>query len=96
MSDTKIYTSVSKSYPCVSGITLPENVLAVPDVVESVTDADILVWVLPHQVCIEASIVGIVVSCEIYSVSNYFVKVLLRDFHSIIVYLSPLINLDKY
>lgn len=31
------------------GITLPENVLAVPDVVESVTDADILVWVLPHQ-----------------------------------------------
>jgi len=31
------------------GITLPSNVLAVPDVVESVSDADILVWVLPHQ-----------------------------------------------
>jgi glycerol-3-phosphate dehydrogenase len=35
----------------ISGITLPENVVAVPDVMESVTDADILVWVLPHQVC---------------------------------------------
>lgn len=31
------------------GIVLPDNVVAVPDVAESVTDADILVWVLPHQ-----------------------------------------------
>ena len=30
--------------------------LAVQDVVESVTDADILVWVLPHQVGNEMSI----------------------------------------
>ena len=47
---------MSKTYPCVSGITLPENVLAVPDVVESVTDADILVWVLPHQVSVKTAI----------------------------------------
>ena len=32
------------------GVKLPENVVAVTDVVESVKGADILLWVLPHQV----------------------------------------------
>jgi glycerol-3-phosphate dehydrogenase (NAD+) len=32
-----------------AGITLPKNVKAVPDLMEAVTGANVLVWVLPHQ-----------------------------------------------
>ena len=32
-----------------SGITLPDNVVAVPDIVEAASDADVLVFVIPHQ-----------------------------------------------
>ena len=35
------------------GITLPENVTAVPDLTEATKDADILVFVLPHQFLIK-------------------------------------------
>ena len=34
------------------GVRLPDNVVAVTDVVESVKGADILLWVLPHQVLV--------------------------------------------
>lgn len=32
------------------GITLPDNIVAVPDLVTSVKDASLLVFVIPHQV----------------------------------------------
>jgi glycerol-3-phosphate dehydrogenase (NAD+) len=32
------------------GIKLPANVVAEPDLLETVKDAHLLVWVLPHQV----------------------------------------------
>ena len=35
------------------GIKLPENVTAVPDLIEATRDADILVFVLPHQFLIK-------------------------------------------
>ena len=31
------------------GVKLPENVVAVPDLVEAARDADLLVFVIPHQ-----------------------------------------------
>ncbi len=34
------------------GIPLPTNIVAVPDVSEATKDANILVFVLPHQVCV--------------------------------------------
>jgi len=36
------------------GIKLPENILAVPDLIEAIKDVDILVFVLPHQFLIKA------------------------------------------
>jgi hypothetical protein len=39
------------------GIKLPANVVAEPDLIETVKDAHLLVWVLPHQVrtlCVRA------------------------------------------
>lgn len=34
----------------ISGIRIPDNVVAIPNVVESAIDADILIFVIPHQV----------------------------------------------
>ncbi len=36
------------------GIKLPANVVAEPDLLETVKDAHLLVWVLPHQVTLSA------------------------------------------
>ena len=33
----------------ISGHKLPENIVAIPDAVEAARDADILIFVLPHQ-----------------------------------------------
>jgi len=44
-----IINSTHENVKYLPGIKLPANVLAVPDVAESVTGSDILVWVLPHQ-----------------------------------------------
>ena len=45
-----ISLSKAKVYAIPTGIKLPDNVMAVTSVLDSVADADILVWVLPHQV----------------------------------------------
>ena len=40
-------THINKKY--LPGIELPDNVVAVPDLVEAVKDATALVFVMPHQ-----------------------------------------------
>nr|KAG5696581.1 hypothetical protein BaRGS_030449 [Batillaria attramentaria] len=46
---TEIINTKHQNVKYLPGIDLPTNVLAVPDLVESAKDADILVFVIPHQ-----------------------------------------------
>lgn len=46
---TEIINTTHENVKYLPGIKLPENVVAVPDVVEATADADILIFVLPHQ-----------------------------------------------
>lgn len=46
---TEIINTTHENVKYLPGIKLPENVVAVPDVVEATSGADILVFVLPHQ-----------------------------------------------
>ena len=46
---TEIINSQHENVKYLPGITLPENVTAVPDLIEATKDADILVFVLPYQ-----------------------------------------------
>jgi len=46
---TEIINTTHENVKYLPGHKLPENVLAVPDVVEAAKDADILIFVVPHQ-----------------------------------------------
>lgn len=46
---TEIINTTHENVKYLPGYKLPENVVAVPDVVEAAKDADLLIWVLPHQ-----------------------------------------------
>ena len=46
---TEIINTEHENVKYLPGYQLPENVLAVPDVVEAAQDADIIIFVLPHQ-----------------------------------------------
>lgn len=46
---TEIINTTHENVKYLPGHKLPENVKAVPDVVESAKDADILIFVVPHQ-----------------------------------------------
>ena len=46
---TEVINERHENVKYLPGIKLPENVVAVPDIVAAATDADILVFVLPHQ-----------------------------------------------
>ncbi|GFS23081.1 glycerol-3-phosphate dehydrogenase [NAD(+)] [Elysia marginata] len=46
---TEIINTEHENVKYLKGIKLPQRVIAVPDVVEAAKDADILVFVLPHQ-----------------------------------------------
>ena len=46
---TEIINTTHINAKYLPGIQLPDNVVAVPDVVESIRDATALVFVLPHQ-----------------------------------------------
>ncbi|KAG8235818.1 hypothetical protein J437_LFUL016131, partial [Ladona fulva] len=46
---TEIINTTHENVKYLPGHKLPENVVAVPDVVEAAKDADILIFVVPHQ-----------------------------------------------
>jgi len=46
---SEIINTTHENVKYLPGIKLPENVLAVPSVVDAVQGSDVLVWVLPHQ-----------------------------------------------
>lgn len=46
---TEIINTKHVNVKYLPGITLPDNVVAVPDIVEAASDADVLVFVIPHQ-----------------------------------------------
>ena len=46
---TEVINERHENVKYLPGIKLPENVVAVPDIVNAATDADILVFVIPHQ-----------------------------------------------
>lgn len=46
---TEIINETHENVKYLPGIKLPENIVAVPDVVETAADADILIVVIPHQ-----------------------------------------------
>ncbi|XP_018403711.1 PREDICTED: glycerol-3-phosphate dehydrogenase [NAD(+)], cytoplasmic-like [Cyphomyrmex costatus] len=46
---TNIINTIHENVKYLPGHKIPENVVAVPDVVEAAKDADILIFVLPHQ-----------------------------------------------
>ncbi|PIK60701.1 putative glycerol-3-phosphate dehydrogenase [Apostichopus japonicus] len=46
---TEIINTDHENVKYLPGYKLPENVVAVPDVADAARDADLLVWVLPHQ-----------------------------------------------
>merc|ERR1711994_607284 len=46
---TEIINTKHVNVKYLPGITLPDNVVAVPDNVEAASDADVLVFVIPHQ-----------------------------------------------
>ena len=46
---TEIINTEHENVKYLPGHKLPENVVAVPDVVEAAQDADIIIFVLPHQ-----------------------------------------------
>lgn len=46
---TEVINTTHENVKYLPGHKLPPNVLAVPDVVEAAKDADILIFVVPHQ-----------------------------------------------
>jgi glycerol-3-phosphate dehydrogenase (NAD+) len=46
---SELFNETKENVKYLPGITLPANVKAVPDLKQAVKDADVLVWVLPHQ-----------------------------------------------
>lgn len=46
---TEIINTTHENVKYLPGHKIPENVIAIPDVVESAKDADILIFVVPHQ-----------------------------------------------
>jgi len=46
---SEVFNETKENIKYMPGIQLPQNVVAEPDVRKAVADADILVWVLPHQ-----------------------------------------------
>ncbi|ESO90174.1 hypothetical protein LOTGIDRAFT_192340 [Lottia gigantea] len=46
---TEIVNMQHENIKYLPGVKLPENVIAVPDILEATTNADILIFVLPHQ-----------------------------------------------
>jgi len=46
---SEVFNESKENIKYLPGIQLPQNVVAEPDVKMAVADADILVWVLPHQ-----------------------------------------------
>ncbi|KAJ5068350.1 nad-dependent glycerol-3-phosphate dehydrogenase [Anaeramoeba ignava] len=46
---TEIINTQHENVKYLSGIKIPENVIAIPDIVKAVTDATVLVFVTPHQ-----------------------------------------------
>jgi len=46
---TEIINTTHENVKYLPGVTLPENVLAVPDLIESARDADLFIFVIPHQ-----------------------------------------------
>jgi glycerol-3-phosphate dehydrogenase (NAD+) len=46
---SELFNETKENVKYLPGITLPSNVIAEPDLKKAAADADILVWVLPHQ-----------------------------------------------
>ena len=46
---TEIINNDHENVKYLPGHKLPENIVAIPDVLEAIKDADILIFVLPHQ-----------------------------------------------
>lgn len=46
---TEIINETHENVKYLPGVTIPDNVIAVPDLAEAVRGADILIFVLPHQ-----------------------------------------------
>ena len=46
---TEIINTTHENVKYLKGHKLPENIVAVPDIVEAASDADVLIFVLPHQ-----------------------------------------------
>merc|ERR1719333_1953070 len=46
---SELFNETKENVKYLPGITMPEHVKAEPDLKKAVKDADILVWVLPHQ-----------------------------------------------
>jgi glycerol-3-phosphate dehydrogenase (NAD+) len=46
---TEIINTTHVNVKYLPGVTLPSNVVAVPDIVEAVKDATVLIFVIPHQ-----------------------------------------------
>mmetsp|Transcript_82171 Transcript_82171/g.145004 ORF Transcript_82171/g.145004 Transcript_82171/m.145004 type:complete len:466 (+) Transcript_82171:131-1528(+) len=46
---SEVFNETHENVKYLPGIKLPENIVAIPDIQQAVADADILVWVLPHQ-----------------------------------------------
>lgn len=47
---TEIINKRHENVKYLPGVALPDNVVAEPDLIKSVVDADLLVFVVPHQV----------------------------------------------
>lgn len=46
---TEIINTTHENVKYLPGVTLPENVVAVPDLIDSARDADLFIFVIPHQ-----------------------------------------------
>lgn len=46
---TEIINTKHENVKYLPGITLPSNLIAIPDLKEAITDSDLLIFVLPHQ-----------------------------------------------
>ena len=66
---TEIINTTHENPKYLSGVKLPENIEAVPDIVEAAGDADLLVFCLPHQVLAKSCepLVGKIKSVEAIS-----------------------------
>jgi len=51
---TEIINERHENVKYLAGVKLPENIVAVPDVSEAAADADVLIFVIPHQFIVKA------------------------------------------